>query len=379
MPRKHHELIEEIPSEKSDSEQSLRGYEILSYPADFTLEVLAGKWKKGEIVVPSLQRRFIWNQVRASKLIESFLMGLPVPPVFFYLETGTDKLLVVDGHQRLRSIVDFFSGKFGDKNALGERVDFTLIGLDQNSPYLDATYESLQKKKNEAAFNRLNNSVLRSFVVKQVNPKDDTSIFQIFERLNTGGVILQGQEIRNCIYEGPFNEMLCGRRKKNSLNKYKQWRKVFGTASEDKRQRDAELILRFLALFYNIELYKKPMKKFLNDFMRENRRAASDKLFEYEYLFRKTCDAVIEYLGEKPFHIHAGLNAAVYDSVFNAFASNLDKLSTKYETKRSRGQLKVKYEQLIKNKTYLKLVSAATTDEEVIPKRIRIAKRILFK
>jgi uncharacterized protein with ParB-like and HNH nuclease domain len=83
MPRTQRDLIEQIPSEKDDSEVSLRGYDILSYPADFTLEVLVGKWKKGEILVPSLQRRFIWNQVRASKLIESFLMGLPVPPYSF--------------------------------------------------------------------------------------------------------------------------------------------------------------------------------------------------------------------------------------------------------------------------------------------------------
>jgi hypothetical protein len=81
------ELFETIPSEEYDSEVSLKGYEILSYPADFTLEVLVGKWKKGEINIPPLQRRFIWSQVRASKLIESFLMGLPVPPVFCYLGT----------------------------------------------------------------------------------------------------------------------------------------------------------------------------------------------------------------------------------------------------------------------------------------------------
>ena len=103
--------IEEIPSEKQDSEVSLRGYDILSYPADYTLEVLVGKWNKGEINVPPLQRRFIWSQTRASKLIESFLMGLPVPPVFFYQEKDTNKLLVVDGHQRLRSIAYFFRGR----------------------------------------------------------------------------------------------------------------------------------------------------------------------------------------------------------------------------------------------------------------------------
>jgi hypothetical protein len=87
------EMFEHIESEEQDNEVSLRGYEILSYPADFTLEVLVGKWKKQEINIPPLQRRFIWSQARASKLVESFLMGLPVPPVFFYQERGTNKLL----------------------------------------------------------------------------------------------------------------------------------------------------------------------------------------------------------------------------------------------------------------------------------------------
>jgi hypothetical protein len=371
MPKAQGDLFEKIPSEQYDSEVSLQGYEILSYPADFTLEVLVGKWKKQEINIPPLQRRFIWSQVRASKLIESFLMGLPVPPVFFYQERGTNKLLVVDGQQRLRSIVYFFAGSFGEADSKEGEVPFNLIGLDERSPYLDSTYQSL-KTKNEAAFNKLNNSVLRSFVVKQIDPQDDTSIFQIFERLNTGGVILQGQEIRNCIYDGPFNDSL------NELNKYGPWRKIFGSAAEDKRKRDVELILRFLALFYNRRHYEKPMKQFLNTFMKVNRRAAAATVGGYETLFRRTSDAVIAALGEKPFHIHTGLNAAVYDSTFTVFAGHLDTLDTKYDTAKTRSKLRERFEQLTTNPAYLKLVSTGTTDEDIIPKRIRKADKVLF-
>jgi hypothetical protein len=364
------EPLEPIPSEQQDSEVSLRGYEILSYPADFTLEVLVGKWKKQEINIPPLQRRFIWTQVRSSKLIESFLMGLPVPPVFFYQERGTNKLLVVDGQQRLRSIVYFFSGCFGEHDSK-DKVPFNLIGLAEKSPYLDATYQGL-KDKDEEAFNKLNNSVLRSFVVKQIDPQDDTSIFQIFERLNTGGVILQGQEIRNCIYDGPFNDSL------NALNKYGAWRNVFGTDAEDKRKRDVELILRFLALFYTRDTYAKPMKQFLNTFMRTNKRASPTKIGEYEDLFRMTCDAVLSTLGEKPFHIHTGLNAAVYDSTFTVFASNLSRFNAEYCTAKSHSQLRARFNQLTTNPGYLKLVSTGTTDEDIIPRRIKKAARALF-
>jgi hypothetical protein len=209
-------------------------------------------------------------------------------------------------------------------------------------------------------------------VVKQIDPQDDTSIFQIFERLNTGGVILQGQEIRNCIYDGAFNDSL------NELNKYEPWRKIFG-APEDKRKRDIELILRFLALFYDRKKYQKPMKQFLNTFMKVNRRATAEKIAEFETLFRKTCDAVLAALGAKPFHIHTVLNAAVYDSIFTVFAENLLTLEADYTSDRSREKLRGKFEELTRHPAYIKLTSTGTTDEDIIPKRIKKADKALFQ
>jgi len=334
------------------------------------------KWNKDEIQIPKLQRKFVWTQIRASKLIESFLMGLPVPPVFFYQDRGTNKLLVVDGHQRLRSIVYFFAGEFGEPGELDsadEEIVFSLTGLSEKSPYFKATYAQL-KDEHEAAFNKLNNSVLRSFVVKQINPKDDTSIFEIFERLNTGGVVLQGQEVRNCIYEGELNNLLL------DLNKYASWRTIFGHVHEDKRMRDVELILRFFALFHDLASYEKPMKKFLNDFMRVNRRPSAKELQELKSLFSKTADAVLKYLGPKPFHVHGGLlNAAAYDSVFTAFAKNLSVVSKAHTSKTSVAQIAKRFKHLTqKDDAYLKLISSGTTDEDIVEKRIERAEKKLF-
>jgi hypothetical protein len=158
----------------------------------------------------------------------------------------------------------------------------------------------------------------------------------------------------------------------NKLNKYLPWRNIFGSPAEDKRKRDVELILRFLALFYNLKNYKKPMKKFLNDFMKLNRKASALKLSEFEKLFKRTADAVIKNLGKKPFHLRAGLNAAVYDSTFTAFAKNLN------DIRGGHAQFKSKFEKLTANDGYLKLVSSATTDEDIIPKRIKKAEHFLF-
>jgi hypothetical protein len=118
-------------------------------------------------------------------------------------------------------------------------------GLKEDSPYNNMTYESLGAT-NPSAYNRLNDSVLRAFIVKQMQPKDNASIYHIFERLNTGGTQLQGQEIRNCIYYGKFNDMII------RLNKNNAWRKIFGSPIPNKHKRDEELILRFFHYMSNM-------------------------------------------------------------------------------------------------------------------------------
>ena len=211
--------VEAIESESEDQMSSPPAYEILTYPADFTLEVLVDKLNKDAISVPRFQRRFVWTISQASKLIESFLLGLPVPPVFLYATAKDSKTIVVDGQQRLRTIQFFFNGTFGYEEE-ETRPLFRLTNLHPKSQYANKTYEEIEST-DPAAFRRLNDAVLRSFVVKQLNPNDDTSIVHIFERLNTGGTLLQGQEIRNCVYSGSFNDLL------HRLNNDQKWRLIF--------------------------------------------------------------------------------------------------------------------------------------------------------
>jgi Protein of unknown function DUF262 len=369
-------ITEPIPSEQDDEQGSLYTYEILTYPADFTLEVLVNKFKDGLISVPEEQRNFVWTQAQSSKLIESFLMGLPVPPIYLYQAKDDPKQQIVDGLQRLMSIVFFFSGLFGEKTA-GRKVPvFGLLGLHEKSPYLNRTYEWLEQN-DEVAFEKLKNSVLRSFVMKQLQPDDNTSIFQVFERLNSGGVILQGQEIRNCIYRGDFNNLL------KELNGHATWRSILGKKAPDKRMRDMELILRFFAIRYEVSHYVKPMKGFLNRFMSARQKLTDSKRTEFADLFRRTSNAVVVYLGEKPFHIHRGLNAAVFDSVFTAFARRIDEvfpsqLPPAAEFDAGVERVKANYARLLADDDYVKWTTASTTDEDVVPKRIDKAETVLF-
>lgn len=352
--------IETVSSEVVDSEATLSSYEILTYPADFTLEVIVDKWRKKQIVIPKFQRRFVWNQNQSSKLIDSFLKGLPVPAIFLFSSLQTNELLVVDGQQRVRTIADFFEGYFGEEKDESRKV-FHLKGLENGSPFEGHTYESLEDQ-HPAAFAQLNNSVLRAIIIRQLHPADDTSIYHVFERLNTGGTRLTLQEIRNCIYHGKLNDLLI------ACNEFEPWRKIFGRPNPDKRQRDVELILRFLALARSRSTYHKPMKDFLNKFMASQMTASDSQLEQLKRMFEDTAKIVIEHLGDKPFHIRAGLNAAVFDCVFVALS---------HDARSIPDDLQSRYRQLILDARFQECVTSGTTDEDVVTRRLGLASEIL--
>lgn len=342
------EIVEQIPSEEEDKEEGVPIYKIAAYPADPTLELLYTKWGRGEIDIPKFQRKWVWKPVQASRLIESFLLGLPVPAIFVYKEP-TQKQIVIDGQQRLRTISGFFEGKLPDGG------DFYLRGVSpkwEGKHYNDLT---------EPERIRLRDSVLRVVIVEQLDPKDVTSIYYIFERLNTGGTILTPQEVRNCVYHGPFNDLIV------NLNTNTTWRHIFGKSEKDARMRDLELIIRFFALFEDFESYSKPMKQFLNNYMARKQPVTEKK--SYQNIFLNTIKRVYDTLGQKPFNIKRGINVAVFDSVMIAFARST---STPRDIEK-------RYKKLLDNPSYQETISSGTTDVETVKRRIQLAQEILFK
>ena len=238
------EVMEEIESEVEDATAAVPIYTISSYPTDPTLEVLHMRWQREEIRIPRFQRGWVWKHPQASQLIESFLLGLPVPGIFLYREHTTQHQLVIDGQQRLRSIWGFFEGR------LPNVADFYLRDVDPR-------WEGQRfKELAESDRIRLRDSVLRATIVEQTDPEDNSSIYHIFERLNTGGTQLNPQEVRNSAAHGPFNDLMA------ELNNNADWRQVFGRPIPDPRMRDVELVVRFNALFEGSDSYSKPMKSF---------------------------------------------------------------------------------------------------------------------
>ena len=330
-------------------------YDIASYPSDLTLSVIHEMWKAGDISIPGFQREFVWTIRQSSLLIDSFLSGLPVPQVFLYIDEE-NKNLVIDGQQRILSVVFFLEGYFGFENLQGRRQVFRLTGLDDRSPYHNKRYEDLE----ESDKRKLRSAVLRAVNIRQLSPKEDsTSVYHIFERLNTGGTPLRPQEIRNCVFRGEFADSL------KELNRDKHWRAILGRQEYDKHQRDIELILRVFSLVGNWRKYEKPMKEFLNINMRRNQNGTSPRVDKFLHVFPRATRLVAKQLGDKPFHVRGPLNRSVLDSVMAIVIENLDKLP------RDIGR---RYEKLTEDESFHDSTYYGTSDIAVLQQRFQIAK-----
>lgn len=333
--------------ESEEQEQDVLSYQISSYPADITLKGYLDKWEEGQIEIPEFQRSYVWDQVKASKLIESFLLGLPVPGVFLYKDRKTNKLAVIDGQQRILSSIRFFKNEFDEKifrlkNVLPRWEGKTYSELDDSDRF------------------QLNDTVLRATVVQQLDPDDHSSIYHIFERLNTGGINLNPMEIRKCVYFGEFFTLL------ERLNEDENWRKIIVKPKPDKRLRDVELILRCLALHDSWQEYDKPMKGYLNGYMAKikkmDKAERSRTLEEMQEIFTRTCELIAGNLPEKPFHLRGRINYAAMDSIFNAVACIGDN-----------GRLLQNYRELIKDPEFTETATINTSDGKTLYMRFQRA------
>lgn len=343
----------EFDVDNEDNEQFV-SFDLNIYPSDYTLKGLAEMWNDGEIEVPDFQRNFVWSIKQSSLLIESFLLGLPVPQVFFYV--GDDeKRLVIDGLQRVSSIVFFFKGYFGVENTQGRRQVFRLTGLDEKSPYVKKRFEDLSAEEQR----KLRNTVMRVVNIKQLAPSDDdTSMYYVFERLNTGGTPLRPQEIRNCVFSGDIVKEL------RELNDLPEWRAIIGRQKPEKHQRDIEILLRTFSFFDSGNYYEKPMKSFLNKVMAEN-RTAKTKLFRgFKSAFPIVTKELLKQVGEKPFHVRGPINLAALDSVYNALLPKAKKLPS---------DLKGKIFKLYDDENFKRSIFFNTSDNSTVEKRLKIA------
>lgn len=323
-------------------------YDITSYGADYPVDGVVRRLQEGDIAVPPFQRSFVWKKLQADRFIESLLLGLPVPGIFLAVEEGTRRMLVVDGQQRLTTLLRFYSGEWDNKVFRLDKVQERFRGL---------SYKELPDEDRR----RLNDSILHATIIRQDQPSDDdSSIYFVFERLNTAAVALTPQEIRNSIFQGPFRNLL------EELAHYPPWLAVFGPPST--RLKDRELILRFLALLYDNGDYSQPMKRFLNRFMGRNRDldAISGERFARD--FRQSIDLVSEVIGRRAFRLGTALNAAVFDAVMVGVTHRLWDGPLE-----DRDGFVAAYERLLDTPDFEASVRKATANEENVSRRLVLA------
>lgn len=287
---------------------------------------------------PFYQRRPRWDRDRQSRLIESFLINLPVPPIFLY-EKNYNSYEVMDGQQRITAIKDFFGN------------ELKLTGL-QYWPELNGrTYSTLPKLVKAGIDRRSISSIV---MLKESAPEDEdaTRLREIvFERLNTGGIALERQEIRNALFHGEFNDMLL-RLSRNSVIR-SSWglpeyhEDEMQSGDKDllnnnffRKMEDAELVLRFFAL-RNVEHYARGMQGFLDLYMGRAVKLGHETLIALEELFLKVMSVVKEIYGDlafQPFDPQESTftgrpQKAFYDAVTVGIAENIDSADTLIERK----------------------------------------------
>jgi uncharacterized protein with ParB-like and HNH nuclease domain len=327
-----------------------RAFSISSYGADYTVDSLVKRVQKGDFYVPPFQRSYVWTVRQASRFIESMLMGLPVPGIFVFREAASNRHLIIDGQQRLKSLAFFYSGQF-------DRSDKIFRLIEVREPWLGKTYDELPDFDKR----RLDDSILHTTIFRQEVPQDnDDSVYEVFERINTGGVKLSPQEIRVCVNFGKFTELLA------ELSGNQLWRQLYGTPSP--RLKDQELILRFFAFFDGLHTYKRPLKSFLNRYMESKKGIDDVQAGELSARFEAMVDATFKALGKKAFRPERALNTAVFDAVSVAISRRLAAGSPlKPEA------LEQAYNTLLDKPEFKALYSRATADEENVRERFKLA------
>lgn len=338
-----------------DDTVPIEQYDITSYGADFDVEGLVKRLNRGDVLIPGFQRDYVWTQKEASRFVESLLLGLPVPGVFMAREAGTNKLLVIDGQQRLKSLQFFYNGVFNPKPGDQRQRVFKLTRVQPQFEGL--TYETLQEQDRT----KLNDAIIHATVVKQESPAgDDTSIYYIFERLNNGGRKLAPQEIRVAIYHGPLMDAL------HELNRHPAWREIYGP--ESARLKDQELILRFLAFYVSSADYERPMTEFVNRFAGRNRRPTPASMAAWVDSFRSTIDVFAGTLGRRAFRPEGAINAAVFDATMVGMARRLVRAPVPKPA-----FVKTAYDTLLDDQSFIEAVSRSTADEKFVRTRISMA------
>ena len=243
---------------------------VISQPFDWTISTLRDKYERGQIdLQPAYQRDYVWElkPELPSRLIESLLLEIPIPPIYFGKIPGK-RLEVIDGQQRLTTLIRFV------------RNDFALQRLQRMGALNGKYFRDLSEEHQAMVLD----ATIRTIVIDAGH--NHNLRYEVFERLNRGSMQLNEQELRNCIYRGPFCDLLA------ELETDPTWRKVKGGDKPDPRFLEREMILRFFAFTNRIDYYAGNLKRFLNEYMATYAPKDQMQIKAQAALFRQTMQNV---------------------------------------------------------------------------------------
>jgi 5-methylcytosine-specific restriction endonuclease McrA len=277
---------------------------VTSQGADWTISALRDKLDRGQLdLQPKFQREYVWDQrpELPSRLIESLLLEIPIPPIYFG-KVIEGRLEMIDGQQRLTTLVNFVSNKFALRKL-------------HSMPSLNHKFfKELTKQQQE----KILDTPIRSIVI---DPGMNTELrYEVFERLNRGSMSLNEQELRNCVFRGPFNDLL------SELEHDPYWRKIKGGDTPEKRFKEREVILRFFAFANRLSNYTGSLKRFLNEYMGQYAPRGIQELKAHTVLFRQTMQNIYAVFGDKAgrfYEVSTRTNKGTWEGKFSVTAFDI--------------------------------------------------------
>jgi uncharacterized protein with ParB-like and HNH nuclease domain len=373
----------------SDGEDIVE-YDIVTSPRDLTPASIVDMIDSGIMEIPLFQRNFVWDIKKASKLVESLILGLPVPELFFYSEGDENTTYrIIDGQQRLLSIYFFIKGRFpkNTDSCIKFRTEFSNNNLDTllSNNQIFKAFDLQLNEKDDRKKSRYHNEnfatldkdtqikfrlrrYLRTVVVRQNKPDDNnSSMFEIFNRLNTGGTPLNHQEIRASLYYCDFYKMLV------ELNDMESWRNLLDKTTLDLRSTDIEMILRSLALLVDGDTYAPRMVSFLNTFSQRSKMFNSKKIEYFKELFLSFVESCSN-LGSRAFFRNHRFSKTLFESVFVVVCKESYKKHTLVDKKIRKDS----FEALKNDKGFVYLLLSGSSSTESIKGRIDKAEELII-
>lgn len=329
--------------------------------SDFDVEGLVRRLNRDDIVIPSFghsdetievagfQRGFVWARNQMDRFIESLLLGYPIPGIMLVQQPNM-KYLVLDGQQRLRTLAAFYDGVHAGK-------EFSLRNVAEE--FKGMTYKTLEPELRR----QLDNTFIQATIVRTDGTRGSReAIYQVFERLNSGGTQLTPHEIRIALYAGPLIGFI------DKLNKLPVWRQLYGPFSP--RLRDQELVLRIVALFTKKAEFYRPLKKYLNDFAEEYRELQGLNTRKVSRLFESTAELLLAAAGRESVRYQSQqVNAALTEALFVALMARLEANAVEPDP----GQIADWIGTLTKNRRFIPAITRSTSSEENVRTRHRAA------